>query len=129
MSEDGSDSVAAAMAVLDRFMAGLNAEDEAAVNAAFNFPHVRIASGRVAVWEKEGDYRLADFRARAGDGWAASAWDERAVLHAGPDKVHLAVRFTRRRADGSPLGTFRSLWIVTRVDGRWGVQARSSFAA
>lgn len=129
MSDENPESVAAAMAVLDRFMVALNAQDEAGVNACFNYPHVRIASGRVAIWEKEGDYRLSDFLARAGDGWTASAWAEREVLHAGADKVHLAVRFIRNRADGSPLGSFRSLWIVTRADGRWGVQARSSFAA
>ena len=29
----------------------------------------------------------------------------------------------------SLLGTFETIYIVTRQDGRWGVQARSSFAA
>jgi hypothetical protein len=123
------EAVAAAMATLDRFMAALNARHEAAVNDALNFPHVRIASGRVTTWETPGSYRLADFLGRAGDGWHESRWDERTVIHAGPDKVHFAVQFSRWRADGSLIGRYTSIWIVTRVDGKWGVQARSSFAS
>jgi hypothetical protein len=42
--------------------------------------------------------------------------------------VHLDVQFTRYRADGSSLGSFRSLWIVARLDGVWASQLRSTFA-
>ncbi len=70
-----SDPLKEAMAVLDAYMAGLNAGDEAATNAACNFPHVRLSGGKVVVWQHSGDYKLADFRARAGDGWARSQWD------------------------------------------------------
>ena len=67
-----SDPLKSALASLDAYMAGLNRGDEAAVNAACNFPHVRIAGGKVVVWQKRGDYRLDDFHARAGDGWRAA---------------------------------------------------------
>ena len=118
-----------ALAVLDAYMAGLNRGDEAAVNAACNFPHVRIAGGKVVVWPTRGEYRLDDFRARAGDGWARSQWDERTPIHVGSDKVHLKVKFSRFRTDGSLLGQFETIYIVTRQDGHWGIQARSSFAS
>jgi hypothetical protein len=45
-----SDALKEAMAVLDAYMAGINRGDEAAVNAACNFPHVRLAGGKVVVW-------------------------------------------------------------------------------
>ena len=122
--------VAAAMTALDAFMAALNARDEKGINDSFNFPHVRFASGTVAIYEKRGDYGFEGFMARTDAGWAMSAWDERTVVHAGPDKVHLAVRFSRLDGQGRVLGSYRSLWIVTcDKDGHWGVQARSSFAA
>jgi len=124
-----SDSLKEAMAALDAYMAGLNRGDEAAVNAACNFPHVRIAGGKVVVWPKHGDYKLEDFLARAGDGWARSRWDERTPIHVGSDKVHFAVEFSRWRKDGSELSRHKSIYVVTRQDGHWGVQARSSFAA
>ncbi len=124
-----AESADAAMLVLDRFMAALNAQDEAAVNDTLHFPHVRIAGGRVQVWSRPGDYELAAFRARVdADGWARSAWDERRIIHAGSDKVHLDTEFSRYRGDGTRIAAFRSIYIVTRQEGRWGIQARSSFA-
>ena len=128
---DGNDTgaVAAAMDALDRFMASLTRHDEAGLNDAFNFPHVRLASGTVATWEKRGDYRMEGFVARAGEGWHESRWDERTAIHAGADKVRLAVQFSRWKADGSLIGRYKSIWVVKREDGHWGVQARSSFAA
>ena len=124
-----SDPLQEALAVLDTFMAALNRRDEAGVNATFHFPHVRLASGTVAVWQAAGSYRLADFFARAGDGWAESRWEERTPIHVGSDKVHLAVEFSRWRGDGTELSRHRSIYVVTRLEGRWGIQARSSFAA
>jgi hypothetical protein len=65
-----SDPLKEALAVLDAYMDGLNRGDEAATNAACNFPHVRLAGGKVVVWNNHGDYKLADFVARAGEGRA-----------------------------------------------------------
>jgi hypothetical protein len=60
--------------------------------------------------------------------WHHSEWGFRNVIATGPAKVHLDVQFTRYRADNSVIGSFRSLWIVTRYGGHWAVAARSSFA-
>lgn len=122
------DALAAALKVMDAYIDGLNRHDEPAVNDACNFPHVRLAGGKVVVWPNHGDYKLGDFVARAGDGWHHSTWDERTPIHVGRDKVHLKVKFSRWRADGSLLGTFETIYIVTLQDGHWGIQARSSFA-
>jgi len=124
-----SDPLKEALGALDDYMAGLNRGDEAAVNDACNFPHVRLAGGKVVVWNHHGDYRLSDFVARAGDGWARSQWDERTPIHVGADKVHLKVKFSRFRADGSVIGRFETIYIVTLQAGHWGIQARSSFAS
>ena len=124
-----SDPLAEAMRVMDAYIDGLNRGDEPAVNDACNFPHVRLAGGKVVVWQNHGDYKLGDFVARAGDGWARSQWDERTPIHVGSDKVHLKVAFSRFRADGSLLGRFETIYIVTLQAGHWGIQARSSFAS
>jgi hypothetical protein len=116
------------MAVLDDHIAALNARNEAALVATLHFPHFRLTGGRMKVWERPDGY-LEDFYARAGKDWHHSAWDFRNVIAADADKVHLDVQFTRYRADNSVIGRFRSLWIVSKLDGRWAAQARSSFAA
>jgi hypothetical protein len=128
ISEHDPAAVAAAMAVLDAHIAALNARDERALVATLHFPHFRLTGGRMKIWERPDSY-LKDFYARAGEDWHHSAWDFRNVIAAGPDKVHLDVQFTRYRADNSAIGSFRSLWIVSKLDGRWAAQVRSSFAA
>src|SRR5262244_742156 len=92
------ESERAALQVTDDFMAAFNACDMKANFATFNFPHVRIASGAVRVFATRADLEANPERYGAREvepGWAYSRWDSREVIHAGKDKAHLAVQFTR----------------------------------
>ncbi len=118
-----------ALALMDHYIAALNAHDSEAMRAVFHFPHYRFAGGKVVVFERPEDLNFAEFEARTrADGWARSEWDRRHVLQAGPKKVHIEVHFTRYRADGSAIGSYESIWIATVKKDRWGIRARSSFA-
>lgn len=119
--------IAEAQACLDAFMKAFNARDVSAFEATFNFPHVRFASGKVTVINP-GFHKPEMFTTGALSDWDHSAWQRRDVIHAGADKVHIDTRFSRFRKDGSVIGGFDSIYIVTRQDGRWGIQGRSSFA-
>lgn len=119
--------IAQAQACLDAFMAAFNKRDLKAWEATFNFPHVRFASGLVTVL-RPGEQKADMFTTGALSEWDHSAWARRDVLHAGPDKVHIDTRFNRYRKDGSLIGGFDSIYIVTRQGDHWGIQARSSFA-
>lgn len=119
--------VDAAMACLDAFMTAFNARDVKAFETTFNFPSVRLASGKLAIIEP-GYHHPGMFDQGALKDWHHSAWERREVIHAGEDKVHIDTRFTRYRADGSVIGGFDSIYVVTKEDGHWGVKARSSFA-
>ena len=124
-----SEAITAAMGVLDRFMTAFSASDEAGIRAAFNFPHVRFHGGKVTVFMNADDYNMGFFRSSAdAKDWAESVWDERKIINSGADKVHVDTQFSRLRADGSVIASYRSVYIVTRVDGKWGIQGRSSFA-
>jgi hypothetical protein len=122
-----AEAVRAAQGVLDAFMKAFNARDIPAFEATFNFPSVRLAS-RGLVIINAGDQKAEKFTTGALAEWDHSAWDRREVIHAGPDKVHIDTRFTRYRKDGSVIGGFDSIYVVTRQDGHWGVKIRSSFA-
>ncbi len=50
------------------------------------------------------------------------------MIHSSENKVHVFIQFTRYDKDGDPLATHQSLWIMTKLKGPWGSQARSSFA-
>jgi hypothetical protein len=120
--------IAEAMAVLDRHVTALNARDATALADTLHFPHYRLAGTRMRVWETPDTY-LGDFLARAGDGWHHTRWDFRNVISASREKVHIDLQFTRFRADDSVLGSFRSIWVITSIGGKWAAQLRSSFAA
>ena len=98
-SPDHPQAIAAALGVLDRHIAALNAGDAAALARTLHFPHYRLAGGRMRIWESAANY-LEDFHARAGDAWHHSAWEFRNPIGCSPDKVHLDVGFCRYRADG-----------------------------
>jgi len=53
--------------------------DEAAVKRELQLSHTFAWAQRakVTVWQAPGDYKLKDFLARAGDGWAKSQWEGR----------------------------------------------------
>jgi hypothetical protein len=120
-------AVAAAMKCLDDFMAAFNARDIDAWQKTFNFPSIRLASGTLAIID-ESYHKPEMFGRGALAEWDHSAWDRREIIHAGADKVHIDTRFVRYRKDGSQIGGFDSIYVVTREDGHWGVKARSSFA-
>ena len=124
---DFNTEIAAAMAVLDRHLVALNGGDAAGLADTLHFPHYRLAGTRMQVWQTSDTY-LADFHARAGEGWHHTKWDFRNVIAASPNKVHIDLQFTRYRADDSSLGSFRSIWVITLIGGRWAAQLRSSFA-
>jgi hypothetical protein len=126
--EKPEETTAECMATLDRFMAALNAYDAAGMDAAMHFLHVRIAGGTVKVYEKPGSNPMDLFdKLRKEDNWARSEWNERKVVQRSDSKVHMALTYTRYRADGSTLGVYESLYVLTLKEGRWGIQARSSF--
>lgn len=125
---DHSESIAAATKCLDDFMVAFNARDLAAWEKTFNFPSVRLASGYLAIIDKPGWHPPDTFTRGALKEWHHSAWERREVIHAGADKVHFDTRFVRYRADGSVIGYFDSIYVVTLENSHWGVKARSSFA-
>jgi len=130
MAETNEDAIAGARAALDGFMEAFNNEDAEAIRTRwFHFPHARFHSGKVTVMATPADYHnLVWTRRGQSADWGRSAWDYQEVIDAGPEKVHFRVQFTRYRAEGTPIGSYRSLYIATLQDGRWGITARSSWA-
>lgn len=122
---------AGARAALDGFMEAFNAEDADAIRTRwYHFPHVRLHSGQVTVMQTPDDFHSMVWqRAGQAEGWARTAWDYVELIDSGSGKAHFRVQFTRYRADGSAFGSYKSLYIVTLQDGRWAIQARSSWAA
>jgi hypothetical protein len=125
-------AVDGAVAVTTAFLDTFNAGDARGHAETLAYPHVRLASGTVRIWddvdEATAAMALAIPMLRERAGWDRSEWDHRRVVHAGDDKVHLDVQFTRYRADGSVIGVYPAIYVVVRTGDGWRIQCRSSFA-
>ena len=130
--ERWADSEAEATQTVEDGMAALNSGDDEALFDTFHMPHVRISgTGAVAFYatreDLEENYRR-EFAARAGDSWHHTVLDWTQARHSSENKVHLFIQWTRYDKDGGPLATHQVLWIMAKLAGHWGPQARSSFA-
>ena len=127
--DDRETVIALAMGVLDEFMLAFNARDIDRWANTLNYPHVRFASGTVSVYEDADEFTDRPvFKMLSETGWEYSHWISRDVVLVSAGKVHIATTFQRFNEDHEPIGTYESLYIVTLVDGHWGIQARSSLA-
>ena len=122
-------AIMGAMNAMDEFLLAFNQQDAEGWAASLNYPHVRFASGTVTVWNSAEDFSNTDaFEMLSKSGWDHSRWLTRDVVLVSPKKVHIATTFQRFNNSNEIIGTYQSLYIVTKKDGHWGTQARSSLA-
>ncbi len=102
------------------------AKDANAWAAVMSYPHVRVAAaGQTECFNSPQDYAAtADWAAREATGWAYTRGRDPVRLHEGQDRVHLLAGWTRYNANDEPILWNRVTYILTRLEGRWGVQAR-----
>lgn len=115
--------------VLDEYLEAFNSGDARRWASVLHFPHVRIAGDMIRVWNdaesfaKDNDMSLL---AKKID-WGYNKWDWRHMVQCGPGKIHMALQLSRYTVNDALISSFESLYIITRVGGRWGVQGRSSY--
>ena len=121
-----TNAITAALAFQNAF----RGQDFEAHAAALNYPHVRLAKGRFETYATPEEFiasRVEGENALKAEAWHHTVTRSITVVQGSVDKVHLAMAVTRCHEDGTPYNHFDSLWIVTLVEGHWGVQFRSSF--
>ena len=125
-NEYEENAVKVAISFQDRW----NHHDLEGMDRAINFPQVRLgANGKLLITEDPPFLPKRFFKwFIKTTGWNHSTWDYRRVIQSKPNKVHLAIQFSRYKADGTKIGEYPSLWVITNQDGHWGIKIRSSFA-
>ena len=118
------------------FFENFNAKDPDGWAAAMSYPHTRVSAAPPSrtprttsgVYPKQADYaRWAEelgWERFEATGWVRTQGVTPRVVHASERKVHLAGGWTRYRADDSKILTNRVLYVMTRTDDGWGIQAR-----
>ena len=121
-----SKSFAAPEDAYREFFRADSAQQAEAWAAVMSYPHVRVsARGNTAYYETPEAYAAgASWTAREATGWVRSVGVDTVRLHESADKVHLAGGWTRYNAQDEPILRNRVTYVLTRVEGSWGIQAR-----
>jgi hypothetical protein len=91
-----------------------------------NFPHVRVTDAGTTIIPSAKEW-TGDPTPLEGY-YHHSELESLTFVQSNSVKAHALVVFSRYKADGTKYVSYPTLWIVTKVNGHWGIQVRSSFA-
>lgn len=112
--------------VIEAYFPLFSRHDVKGLLSVVNFPHIRVTDTGTRIipsareWTRD-PTPLEDY-------YHHTELDALTFVQSNPVKAHALVRFSRYRADGTRYASYPTLWIVTKVNGHWGIQVRSSFA-
>ena len=117
-----------AIRLLNDYMDAWNQKDITSLEKTFHFPHFRFARNKMLVIDRPGRLIPALVWGNLGSDWGHSEWVHLRIVHSSSDKMHVDTKFARYKVDGSLIGTYESLYILTHENNHWGIKMRSSFA-
>ena len=115
-------------AAYEAFFTNFNAEDAAGWAGVMSYPHTRVSSsgGPIRLFPTPGDYveQVNPWPQFKEVGWVRTEGIPPVRIHESEDKVHIAGGWSRYNTEGEVYISNRVTYILTRLDGSWGIQAR-----
>ena len=111
---------------------GFNKRDRKISVDLMHFPHVRLWNNQFSIFNSEEEF-LKGFDLQTQkleqEGWTHTVTKDIQAVQSDKSKVHLLLLQSRRNKDDIEIENFQTLWIMTKIDGKWGIKFRSSFVA
>jgi len=111
---------------------GFNKRDRKISVDLMHFPHVRLWNNQFSIFNSEEEF-LKGFDLQTQkleqEGWTHTVTKDIQAVQSDESKVHLLLLQSRRNKDDIEIENFQTLWIMTKIDGKWGIRFRSSFVA
>lgn len=109
---------------------GFNKRDRKISVDLMHFPHVRLWNNQFSIFNSEEEF-LKGFDQQTQkleqEGWSHTVTKDIKSVQSDESKVHLLLLQSRRNKDDIEIENFQTLWIMTKIDGKWGIRFRSSF--
>lgn len=121
-----SEREAGARKTVDDFLRALNARNEGSGKLLLHYPHVRIMGNQVVVWNEPDEYDIRVDWLGAAETWDQVELSFCTVRQDSEDMMHFEIEFSALDTDQLRSMTYKSFWIVTNKDGRWGIQSLST---
>ncbi|MCL0029294.1 hypothetical protein M1N23_04050 [Dehalococcoidia bacterium] len=127
-----TDQVQEAISTANEWNDAFNVGDVETCISHMHFPHLRLSGKNEFESFKDPDayrdrHKNSFKMLREKEGWHHTTSLSVDAVQMGAEKVHLTIRQSRRHEDGTEYKVFDTFWIITKIDGRWGLQFRSSF--
>jgi hypothetical protein len=112
--------------VIEAFVPLFSKHDVKGLLSVVNFPHIRVTDAGTLI--------IPSAKEWTGDPTPLEPYyhhtelESLTFIQSDAVKAHALVVFTRYNTDGKKYITIPTLWIVTKVNGHWGIQVRSTFA-
>ena len=109
---------------------GFNKRDKDICTNLLNYPHIRLWKNKFSIFNNKKDF-LDGFDKQTEnlkkEGWSHTVTLSIKVVQSDTNKVHLLLHQSRRNNKDIEYHNFHTLWIMTKIEGKWGIQFRSSF--
>lgn len=109
---------------------GFNKRDRKISVDLMHFPHVRLWNNQFSIFNSKEEF-LKGFDQQTQkleqEGWTHTITKDIKSVQSDESKVHLLLLQSRRNKDDIEIENFQTLWIMTKIDGKWGIRFRSSF--
>ena len=109
---------------------GFNKRNKEITIEYLHFPHVRLWENKFSIFEdaeaflKGYDIQTENLKK---EGWDHTVTLDIKAVQSEEQKVHLLLHQSRRNKEGKEYHNFQTLWILTKINDKWGIQFRSSF--
>ena len=114
-----------ALKCLDDFSRAFESEDLDAMDDCCHFPHYIISGNEVTVWNSRGQINHDFFEKLKEAGFKKTIITNRKPVLVSQNKVHFLYSYERVDINDKIMSRHDNLWILTKIDGRWGIQVRS----
>ena len=117
---------------LNQFIDAFNKFNKNQILSNLHFPHVTHSeSNDPKVYETENEFwnfvshQINEMKKL--EGWSYSSLDKTEIINITNNTAHVLVEFSRRDSNGIAYGVAGGIWIVTKKNNKWALQARSVF--
>lgn len=112
------------------FFEAFNSGDNYSLSAVSHVPQIMLNNGRFLYPQfREAVPVIVNFDGlRSVQDWAFSTIESLSVIHATPNKVLFDIEFERFNSAGDKYLSTKAIWVLTLIDGKWGLEFRSLLA-
>ena len=125
-NNDNKDSIILeALKCLDIFSDAFEHEDLKAMDDCCHFPHYIFSGNEVIVWNTRGQINNDFFDNLKNMGFKKTVVTMRKPILVSQEKVHFLYSYNRVDINDKIMSSHDNMWILTKIDGKWGIQVRS----